>query len=81
MINHVNHDFADKQTELSILLLYSKITGIVLFTSAFIYYFRTFRQDKKKIKNVSIKLSAHDAFLEKPSSGLLKIQRLETQII
>ena len=28
-------------------------------------------------KNVDIKFSAHDAFLEKPSSGTLKIGRLE----
>jgi hypothetical protein len=28
-------------------------------------------------KNVDIKFSAHDAFLEKPSSGTLKVERLE----
>ena len=33
------------------------------------------------IKNVDIKFSAHDAFLEKPSSGTLKIEILESQII
>ena len=32
-------------------------------------------------KNVNIKLSAHDTFLEKPSSGKLKIERLESRII
>jgi len=32
-------------------------------------------------KNVDIKFSAHDALLEKPSSGTLKIDRLENQII
>jgi hypothetical protein len=32
-------------------------------------------------KNVDIKFSAHDAFLESPSSGTLKIERLESQII
>ena len=32
-------------------------------------------------KNVDIKLSAHEAFLEWPSSGTLKIERFESQII
>ena len=32
-------------------------------------------------KNVDIKFSAHDAFLEKPSSGTLKTKILENQII
>ena len=32
-------------------------------------------------KNVEIKLSAHDAFLELPSSDTLKIGRLESQVI
>ena len=32
-------------------------------------------------KNVDIKLSAHDTFLEQPSSGTLKIEKLENQII
>ena len=32
-------------------------------------------------KNVDIKFSAHDAFLELSSSGMLKIEILETQII
>jgi len=32
-------------------------------------------------KNVDIKIGAHDAFLEKPSPGNLKIKRLERQII
>jgi hypothetical protein len=32
-------------------------------------------------KNVDIKFSAHDAFLELPSSGTLKIERWESQII
>ena len=32
-------------------------------------------------KNVDIKFSAHDAFLEKPSSGALNIERLERKII
>ena len=31
-------------------------------------------------KNVDVKFSAHDAFLELPSSGTLKIERLESQI-
>ena len=30
--------------------------------------------------NVDIKFSAHDAFMEGPSSGTLKIERLESQI-
>ena len=32
-------------------------------------------------KNVDIKFSAHDAFLEKPLSGTLEIERLDSQII
>ena len=32
-------------------------------------------------KIVDIKFSAHDTFLEKPSSGTLKIERLESGII
>ena len=32
-------------------------------------------------KNVNIKFSAYDAFLEKPASGMLKIERSESQII
>ena len=32
-------------------------------------------------KNVEIKLSAHDALLESLSSGFLKVERLENQII
>ena len=32
-------------------------------------------------ENVDIKFSAHDAFLEQPSSGTLKIKRLESQKI
>jgi hypothetical protein len=32
-------------------------------------------------KNVDIKLSTHNTFLEKPSSGTLKIERLESEII
>jgi len=32
-------------------------------------------------KNVDIKFSAHDAFLELPSSGTLKVGRLENLII
>jgi hypothetical protein len=31
--------------------------------------------------NVDIKFSAHDTFLEGPSSGTIKIERLENQII
>ena len=31
-------------------------------------------------KNVDIKFSAHDAFLEWPSSGTLKIEKLESHI-
>ena len=31
--------------------------------------------------NVNVKLSAHPEFLELPSSGTLKIERLESQII
>jgi len=34
-----------------------------------------------KNKNVDIKFSAHDTFLEEPSLGTLKIERLESQII
>ena len=30
-------------------------------------------------KNVDIKISAHDAFLESPPSGTLKVNRLENQ--
>jgi hypothetical protein len=36
---------------------------------------------KSMNKNVDIKFSAHDAFLEEPSSGTLKIERLGSQII
>ena len=32
-------------------------------------------------ENVDIKFSAHNAFLEKPSSGKLKTERLESQVI
>ena len=32
-------------------------------------------------KNVNIKFRTHDAFLEKPSSGTLKVHRVESQII
>ena len=32
-------------------------------------------------KSVDIKISAHGAFLEWPSSGTLKIEKLENQII
>ena len=32
-------------------------------------------------KNVDIKLSGHDAFLESPSSGTFKVENLENQII
>ena len=32
-------------------------------------------------KNVDIKFSAHNPFLEESSSGTLKIERLESQII
>jgi hypothetical protein len=32
-------------------------------------------------KNVNIKISSHDAFLDKPSSGALKVEKLENQII
>jgi hypothetical protein len=32
-------------------------------------------------KDVNIKFSAHDAFLEKPSSGTLNIEIFESQII
>jgi hypothetical protein len=32
-------------------------------------------------KNVGIKFSAHDTFLDYPSSGTLKVERLENQII
>ena len=32
-------------------------------------------------KNVDIKFSAHDTFLEQPLSGALKIERLDSQII
>ena len=32
-------------------------------------------------KNVDIKLSTNNAFLESPSSGTLKVERLESQII
>ena len=32
-------------------------------------------------KNVNIKFRTHDAFLEKPSSGTLNIERLESQVI
>jgi len=34
-----------------------------------------------KKNNVDIKFSAHSTFLELPSSGMLKIERLESQII
>ena len=32
-------------------------------------------------ENVDIKFSAHDSFLEQPSSGTLNVERLESQII
>ena len=32
-------------------------------------------------KNVDIKLSVHNTILEQPSSGTLKVKRLESQII
>jgi hypothetical protein len=32
-------------------------------------------------KNVDIKLSVHNTILEQPSSGTLKVERLESQII
>jgi len=32
-------------------------------------------------KNVDIKFSVHDTFLEWPSSGMLKMERLESLII
>ena len=32
-------------------------------------------------ENVDIKFSAHDAFLKLPSSGMFKIERLESQIM
>ena len=32
-------------------------------------------------KNVDIKFSAHDMFLEQPSSNTLKVERLENKII
>ena len=33
------------------------------------------------ITNVDIKFRVHDTFLEYPSSGMLKVERLESQII
>ena len=36
---------------------------------------------KKRNKNVDIKFSVHNMFLEQPLSGTLKIDRLESQII
>jgi hypothetical protein len=38
-------------------------------------------QRAKTNKNVDIKFNAHDTFLEYASSGTLKIERLECQII
>ena len=35
--------------------------------------------NNKNNKNVDIKISAHDTFLEYTSSGMLKIERLENQ--
>ena len=43
-------------------------------------YLHNLYKNKNKI-NVDIKFSAHDALLEKHSSGTLKIERLERQII
>ena len=34
-----------------------------------------------KSKNLDIKVSGNDSFLESPSSGTLKVKRLESQII
>jgi hypothetical protein len=40
-----------------------------------------FRLKSKFDKNVDMKYSAHDTFVEQPSPGTLKIDRLESQII
>ena len=53
-----------------------------LYTKCFVFKCLVVEQiNKKKKKNVDIKFSAHDAFLGKPSSGMIKIKRLESQII
>jgi len=36
---------------------------------------------KFRNKNIDIKFSVHDTFLESPSSGMLKVERLKNQII
>ena len=39
------------------------------------------RNKNDNVKNVDIKFSAHDAFLEYPSSGTLNIKKLESELI
>ena len=64
---------------------YSLITAV----SVFIRYICSIREQLFFIfsgfyyrnKNVDIKFSAHDVFLELPASGTLKIERFESQII
>jgi hypothetical protein len=57
--------------------------GVVFF--CFLFCFITLANFKFIIghcnKNVGIKFSAHDAFLEYPSSDTLEIERLQGQII
>ena len=36
---------------------------------------------KKKTRRYDIKFNVHDTFLEYPSSGTLKIEKIESQII
>ena len=67
----------------------SVILGVVVIRVSVLYYFHigyiciTYiqRNDRKWNKNVDIKFSAHSVFLENPSSGTLKIERLEGNII
>ena len=42
---------------------------------------RVFLDTRGVIRNVDIKFSAHDAFLESPSSRTLNVERLENKII
>jgi hypothetical protein len=49
--------------------------------SAFFYCLETDKICRNKNIYVDIKSSAHDSFLEEPSSGKFKVERLESQII
>jgi len=54
-----------------------KCCSLICFLLCFRYNFLRVLIDK----NVDIKISLHDAFLDKPSLGTLKVERLVNQII